>query len=246
MVFKNDKHSTITTLNKVLDILDDKYHYIHRQYYRPDNYGGRGNLPNVSWLSKKGKEKAQELWPVTNPKSFASERSPLGIPHDILRAETHIAIDSFCETESFGLGWIKGGYHLVKQDDMYEITKTKTAHFFHEEENKRKSLEELYKKLKPYVDYHNTPKMKEVWGFSRYNVTIPMRDEKAVESVLTHFRGECNCIDPKFRRMHKNASFKLITDILWFTTHEQMVKNTAGKIFRTTAGNTFSYLDIIK
>ena len=143
------------------------------------------------------------------------------------------------------LGWKKGGNHIIKPDDTFEITKQKTSHFFLEEEYKRKDFSSLYEKFKPYVTLHGTGQMKETWGFRYFTVIVPMRDSEAMVNVLTHFEGECNCVDRKLRLLHKNAPFKLPSDILWFTTHQDIIENPSGTIFRTSRGNSYSFLNDI-
>jgi hypothetical protein len=248
LVYGNDNHSTITTLNKILDILDDRCGLIHRTFYRPYNYSGRGNLPNVSWLSPYGAEKANELFTNTYPKSFLPSRSFLNIPHDIARAETHISFSDLCKKEGWRLGWRKGdrGSRLVRPDDIFEITQNKTAHFFLEEEHIKKTFDALYLKLKPYVTFHDTGQMKEAWGFRYYTVIVPMRDRDAMTNLITHFKGSCNCIDPKLKYMHKGSPFKLHTDVLAFTTHEDVMERTGESILHAPSGKTYALLDIVK
>ena len=205
----------------------------------------KARLPNVTGLSELGVELANELWPLTYPKTFSASHSPHTIQHDLNRAHTHIAIAHLCKDEGWQLGWQKGGYHLVKPDDVFEITKEKTAHFFLEEEHKKKDYAALYEKLKPYVQLHGTGDMKEAWGFRYYTVIVPMRDAEAMLNVLTHFKGGCNCIDPKMKYLHKNSPFKLITDVLWFTTHDEITKEPYNPIFHTSKDNAHSLMDIV-
>jgi hypothetical protein len=246
----NTAHPSITTINKALVSLRTRHGLTNRVYFIPENYRGRGNNPNAWGLSKDGAELAEDKWPYTHPKVFSATHSPHTIQHDLNRARTHIAIADLCNREGWELGWKKGGYHLVRPDDVFEITKTKTAHFFLEVEHKKKDFPALYEKLKPYVELHGQGEMKSGWGFRNYTVIVPMRDVDAMMNVLAHFKGGCNCIDPKMKSLHKrgilsDGPFKLITDVLWFTTHDDVTKNPGGKIFHTTKGNTHSFVDIL-
>lgn len=220
---------------------------VHRTFFRPDYYAGMGMLPIACWLSKDGEAYALKNFPETYPKSHARDRSYNTIPHDLRRTDTRVALFELAEKEGWEIGCRKSDLnHIVKPDDFYEITKTKTAHLFLEEEVYKKSFEELYEKLSPYVENHGSSEFKDAWGFRYFNVLIPMRDEAARANVLAHFSGGCNCIDPKLRKQHQNAPFKLKTEILWFTTHDEIVRNPAGKIFKTPASSTCSLLDIIQ
>lgn len=207
---------------------------------------GRGNLPNASGLSEDGVKLAQDRWPATYPKEFPLTHSPHTIEHDLRRARTHIKIHALASEKGWGIGWKKGGNHTVKPDDTFELTRTRTAHFFLEEEYKRKDFDAMYEKFKPYVDLHGTGTMKETWGFRYYTVIVPMRDADARDNLLAHFKGSCNCIDPKLRKMHAGAPFKLTTDILAFTTNEDITLRTEKPILHTTSNKVLSLLDIVR
>ncbi len=241
----NDTHEG--SLRRSLRILKSK-HFIHTGSYCPDGYEDR-RLPIAVWLSEEGAELAQDKWPQTYPKYHGRQRSKYTLDHDIKRADTHQAIAKMCEENRWKLGWKKTDlFHGIKPDDFFEITGTKTARFFLEEENKKKNFKEMYDKLKPYVDFRGTDKFKEKWGFKYFNVIIPMRDAEASESALIHFSGKCNCIDPKHKSMHQNAPFKLASDILWFTEHELLINNPSGTIFAapTDKPKLYRFLDIVK
>ena len=246
LIYGNDKHSSITTINRTLEILDKRHHLVNRIYFRPEVYMGRGNLPNASGLSDKGVALAAERWPHTYPKEFPLTHSPHTIEHDLRRARTHIAIDKLSRSMNWEIGWKKGGNNLVKPDDTFELTNEKTAHFFLEEEYKKKDFDALYDKLKPYVTLHGTGQMKEAWGFRYYTVVIPMRDADAMNNVLVHFKGSCNCIDPKMKVLHKGAPFTLLTDVLAFTSHDDMITESNEPILHTPSGRTLSLLDIVR
>ena len=246
LIYGDDQHSHITTINKTLDILDKRHHLVNRIYFRPEDYMGRGNLPNASGLSEDGVKLAQDRWPATYPKEFPLTHSPHTIEHDLRRARTHIRIAALAKEQNWQIGWKKGGNHLVKPDDTFELTQTKTAHFFLEEEYKRKDFDAMHEKFKPYVELHGTGQMKETWGFRYYTVIVPMRDADARDNLLAHFKGLCNCIDPKLKKMHAGSPFKLSTDILAFTTHEDMTLRTNEPILHTPSGKTLSLLEIVR
>ena len=194
-----------------------------------------------------GAKYAEEYHPQTYPKYHGAERSKYTLDHDIKRSETRTAIFNMCDDLDLKLGWKKTDlFHFVKPDDLFEITQTKTARFFLEEENKKKNLKEMYEKLKPYVDVRGSEKFKEAWGFKYFNVIISMRNQEAAITVLTHFAGGCNCVDFVNKRLHRNAPFKLQSDILWFTTHEVITTRTIETIFLTFDGKERSFLDIVK
>ena len=233
------------SLRRSLRILKGKG-FIHTCAYCPDGYNER-KLPLAAWLSEEGARFAEYRWTGTYPKYHGKERSRYTIDHDIKRADTHEAIFKLCEEQGFTLGWRKTDLsHFVKPDDIFEITKEKTARFFLEEENKKKNLKEMYEKLKAYVEMRGSDKCKEHWGFKYFNVIIPMRNKEAAMSVLTHFAGDCNCQDFVNKRLHKNAPFKLQSDTLWFTTHDMITTQTTDKIFLTFDGKERSLLDIIR
>lgn len=246
LIYGDDEHHHITTINQTLEALDERFHFVNRIFFRPEKYMGRGNLPNALGLSEDGVKLAADRWPATLPKEFPLTHSPHTIEHDLRRARTHIKIHQLAGKKGWQIGWKKGGNHLVKPDDCFELTGTKTAHFFLEEEYKRKDFDAMYEKFKPYVELHGTGQMKETWGFRYYTVIVPMRDPDARDNLLAHFRGSCNCIDPKFRKMHAGAPFKLVTDILAFTTHDDITERTGEKILHTSTGHTFSLLEIVR
>jgi hypothetical protein len=246
LIYGDDEHSHITTINKTLDILDKRHRLVNRIYFRPEKYLGRGNLPNASGLSEDGVKLAEEQWPATYPKEFPLTHSPHTIEHDLRRARTHIAIHALAREKGWSIGWKKGGNHLVKPDDTFELTHTKTAHFFLEEEYKRKDFDAMYEKFKPYVELHGSGQMKEIWGFRYYTVIVPMRDAEARDNLLAHFKGSCNCIDPKLKKMHAGAPFKLTTDIIAFSTNEDITEHAAEEVLHTSSGRTFSLLEIIQ
>ena len=245
LIYANEEQHSIRTINRTLGLLN-KDGYVNQIFFRPEVYLGRGNLPNASGLSEKGVALAQERWPATYPKEFPLTHSPHTIEHDLRRARTHIRIHALAGASGWEIGWKKGGNHLVKPDDTFELTKEKTAHFFLEEEYKKKEYDALYQKLKPYVTLHGTGQMKEAWGFRYYTVIIPMRDADAMNNLLVHFNGSCNCIDIHLKRKHKSSPFKLTTDILALTTHEDLMKRPDGAILRTPSGKILGLLDIVK
>lgn len=245
-LYGNEDHSSITIINRNLDILDEREGLVNRIYFRPEEYLGRGNLPNASGLSEKGVAFAEQNWPETYPKEFPLTHSPHTIEHDLRRARTHIKIHALAAANGWEIGWKKGGNVIVKPDDTFELTKEKTAHFFLEEEYKKKDFGALYEKLKPYVDMHGTGQMKTAWGFRYYTVIIPMRDTDAMHNLIIHLRGSCNCVDVHLKAKHKGAPYKLTTDILAFTTHGDMMNQTDGPILHSTSGKVVSLKDIIK
>jgi hypothetical protein len=246
LIYGDESHPHITTINKTLDILDERHHLVNRIYFRPEEYTGRGNLPNASGLSADGVAFATERWPATYPKEFPRTHSPHTIEHDLRRARTHIKVHALAKENGWDLGWKKGDNRFIKPDDVFEITAAKTAHFFLEEEHKRKDFKQLYAKLKPYVDLHGTSKMKDEWGFRYYTVIVPMRDAEAMANLITHLRGSCDCVDRKLKQMHSGSPFKLVTNVLTFTTHEDMIERTAGPILHATTGKALSFLDIVR
>lgn len=245
LIYGDDKHHHITILNKTLTALRASG-LVNQIYFRPEIYRGRGNLPNASGLSEKGVTLATERWPATYPKEFPLTHSPHTIEHDLRRARTHIKIAELAKHSGWELGWKKGDNRFIKPDDIFEITLTKTSHFFLEEEYKRKDFEALYEKLKPYVDLHGGGEMKDEWGFRYYTVIVPMRDAEAMNNLLTHFKGLCNCVDRKLKTMHRDAPYKLITDVVALTTHEDMMERTNEPILHTPSGKTYSLMDIVK
>lgn len=236
--------SSENSIAQTLRTLQEIDHVVFSNSFKPDDYRASGMLPNAYWLSAKGAQWVADEFPATYPRHHDKYRSVQTIPHDIACAETHIAIYDFCVRERLNLGWQKANYSrkIVKPDGVFEITGEKTAHYFLELENKKKKFKShdyekqkkgLYDKFKPYVDFYGTSKFKDEWGFRYFNVIIPMRDAQARDNVLVHFAGGCNCLDPKNQRLHKNAPFKLQSDILWFTTYEDITTKTDQKIFYT-------------
>lgn len=234
-----------------------KQKLLHTGPYSPDGYEER-KLPKAIWLSEKGAEYADEKFPGTNPQHHGPERSKFTLHHDVKVGKTHNAIHRLASWMKAKIGWEKQNDfepRLVKHDGLAEITLTKTTRFFLEEENVKKSLEELYEKFKVYIEFWGTQKFKDEWGFSHFYVLVPMRNEAAAKSAVVHFAGGCNCIDTRHKKMHAKAPFQLtddkgkITDILLFTTHELMTTNTKGKIFLTPAdfeSKSYSLLDIVR
>jgi hypothetical protein len=245
LIYGDATEPSTRTINRTLSTLNHNG-FVNQIFFRPESYLGKGNLPNASGLSENGVVLAQEKWPHTYPKEFSKTHSPHTIEHDLRRARAHIAIDKLARDHKLTLGWKKGGNNLVKPDDTFELTLTKTSHFFLEEEHKKKDFDALYEKLKPYVTLHGTGQMKEAWGFRYYTVIIPMRDADAMNNLLVHFSGSCNCIDPKMKVLHKGAPFTLSTDVLAFTSHDDMITRATEPILHTPSGRTLSLLDIVR
>jgi hypothetical protein len=245
IIYGNEEEQSTRTINRTLSNLN-KAGFVNQIFFRPELYRGSGTLPNASGLSVKGVELAAERWPETYPKEFPVTHSPHTIEHDLRRARTHIQINALAKAMNWEIGWKKGGNHIVKPDDVFELTHHKTTHFFLEEEHKKKDFDALYEKLKPYVTLHGSGQMKDAWGFRYYTVLIPMRDAESMENVLVHFKGSCNCVDPKLRYMHKGSPFKIFTDILAFTTHDDVMQKPNETIFHTPSGKVLSLLDIVK
>jgi hypothetical protein len=245
IIYGNEEQDATRTINRTISKLNSSG-FVNQIFFRPETYLGKGTLPSASGLSEKGVALAQERWPQTYPKEFPLTHSPHTIEHDLRRARTHITIDALARKEKWEIGWKKGGTHIVKPDDTFELTKTKTSHFFLEEEYKKKDFDALYEKLKPYVDSHGSGKMKEVWGFRYYTVIIPMRDAEAMNNLLVHLKGSCNCVDVYLKRKHAGAPFRLTSDILAFTTHRDMIETPAAPVLHTSSGKTLSLMDIVK
>jgi hypothetical protein len=245
IIYGNEEQDATRTINRTISKLN-RSGFVNQIFFRPETYLGKGTLPNASGLSEKGVALTQERWPQTYPKEFPLTHSPHTIEHDLRRARTHITIDALARKEKWEIGWKKGGTHIVKPDDTFELTKTKTSHFFLEEEYKKKDFDALYEKLKPYVDFHGSGKMKEGWGFRYYTVIIPMRDAEAMNNLLVHLKGSCNCVDVYLKRKHAGAPFRLTSDILAFTTHRDMIETPAAPVLHTSSGKTLSLMDIVK
>lgn len=200
------------------------------------------------WLVEKGARYVRDKYPATDPKYHGETRSELNIIHDLHRTDTRTAIYEMCEKQDFQIGWKKTDlFHKVKPDDLFEITKTKTARFFLEQEVHKKSFEEMHDKLESYIRLRDSEEFKTRWGFKFFTVLIPMRDINSMQNLIIHLRGACNCLDRRFKEMHKNAPFLLESQHLWFTTSESMVNNASGKIFfNTFDGSPHSLLDIVQ
>lgn len=222
--------------------------YLQSRYFRPEGFKGKGKYPHAFWLLDKGVEWAKEHYPATDPKAHGVERSDNNILHDLQRVDTRIAIYEFAKKKGLQIGWRKNDLnHVIKPDDLFELTKTKTAHFFLEEERHKKSLEEIYDKLAPYIRVRGSQSFQAQWGFPYFTVIMPLRSTAAVENTLVHLKGGCNCLDPNARRLHAKPAYKIISEHIWFTTHEAMVTKTAGPIFFTTSDNRpRSFLDLIR
>src|ERR1035441_5064838 len=111
LIYKNDDVDSIRTINRALNNLDTNNALVNRIFFRPEEYLGRGNLPNASGLSEQGVALAEERWPATYPKEFPLTHSPHTIEHDLRRARTHIAIAKLADNQMWLSGWKKGGNH---------------------------------------------------------------------------------------------------------------------------------------
>lgn len=203
-----------------------KQGYLHTMFFRPPGFKGQGKYPTAIWLSEKGREYALEHFPHTDPKSHGAQRSDLNIIHDTLRTDTRIALYEMAERLNLKVACKKTDlFHIVKPDDLYEFTNGKVLHYFLEQERVKKDCQELYEKFLPYVQYHDTRQFKQLWGFRRFHVVVPMRSREAAQSTRLHFAGGCNCIDPKIRTLHAKASFKLDTKLFTFVSHEELLND---------------------
>jgi hypothetical protein len=217
-------------------------------WYRPEQFKGKGKYPLAYWLVEQGEQWAREHYPATDPKSHGETRAELNILHDLLRTDVRTTLYEFADRIGAEIGCRKTDLaHTIKPDDLYEITKGKTIRLFTEVERVKKSYEEMYDKLEPYVKLRGSHDFKDNWGFSYFTVIIPMRDIESMQNLIVHFRGACNCADYRFRKMHKKAQFRLESKHLWFTTTESLLHNTHEKIFFNTADSIpHSLLDLIQ
>lgn len=209
--------------------------YLHAIRFLP-KYEIYGQPPFAFWLSEKGEEYCIDRFPATDPKSYYAGRSDLMIPHDLKRARTHIAIAQMCERKGWELGWRKTDLaHIVKPDDVFEITKDgRTYHFFLEQENtikRMKSHDEdkrqkgIYDKLEPYVKLRGSDEMLKQWGFQYYTLIVPMRDETAKTNLLAHLNGGCDCQTKALKEFHARGQFKLDLTNIRIVTADEIIEN---------------------
>lgn len=202
----------------------EKQGYLHRIKFRPPGFTGEGKYPQAIWLSKQGVEWCEEnLDPALDPKAHIEDRSELNIIHDLMRSDCRIAIYELARKNAIDIGWRKSDiFHRAKPDDLFELTRGKTFHFFLEFERKKKALEEMYEKLRRYNELYGTALCKQFYGFRYFTVIIPMRSERAKTNLLLHLEGKCNCLDPKAKKLHASSLFKMNISHFYFTTHEAM------------------------
>lgn len=250
---EDERHIAHVSINRTLRSLM-RHGMVHTRHYRPLNFKGKGKYPRAFWLSEQGHFWANDHCPETDPKHHGADRAELNILHDLRRTDVRMALYQFKDEHHLTIGQKKSDlFHYVKPDDLYEFTrekdeftKEKTTRFFMELERHPKDFRPLHEKLQSYVEYRKTKAFKDAWGFSNFNVLIPMRSERSMLNLIVHFGGGCNCAEKKLQQMHANKKWLLDSDILWVTTYDAFLKNPGGKIFFSPDKRSHSLLDIIQ
>lgn len=205
-------------MNRVVDRLNG---HVNRVQYSAETKWG--TPPYAYGLSKQAVQYAKENFPWTDPKEFSSEHSPHTLEHEIKRARTHAKVVELCQKNGWELSWKKTDLkHVVDPDDAFEIVNPQlpegknVAHFFYEEENKKKDFEDLYEKFARYEKLYGTPDCKKHWDFTKFWVIVQMPNEERRKNIL-----------------HYLATTNLKTRTFLFTTDELITTNPGGKIFLT-------------
>jgi hypothetical protein len=206
--------------------------YLQTRFFRTEGFKGRGKYPNAIWLLEKGAEWARDNCPQTDPKYHGDDRSDNNIMHDLKRSDARIAIYDLCAEHNLAIGWKKTDlFHQIKPDDLFEITKNKTLHFFLELERTKKPYriydtdkrqKSIYDKLFPYTQLYGTQQCKDLFGFKYFTVIIPMRDDNSARNLLVHLDGGCNCPDPTAKRLHRSQPLKMNHSMLYITALDKM------------------------
>jgi hypothetical protein len=193
----------------------------------------------VYGLTDKGVAEAKK-WEMHDPIEISPEHSLLTFEHDLKRARTHEKIERLCDKNGWELFWQKSDlYRTVEPDDMFIITRPdKRIPFFYEEENKEKTFEELYEKVRRFFDYWDTDKCLKQWGYFRtFDVLFQFPTEARMTNFLKYLNGYCHCLYYRGKLKHTCLPGKgqktIMTTNFLFTTDELIAKDIGGEIFKT-------------
>jgi hypothetical protein len=209
---------------------------VNRISYRPDDYPGFGTLPLACGVAHAGVLWANEECPWTDPKELIRDHSPLTIEHEIKRARFHAKVVAMCQKQKLELFWKKTDLkRTVEPDDVFAIKSAeRTAYYFFELENKRKSFRELLAKYRRYDEYYGSDRCRNEWkDFSTFTVVTQIRSEEARQNILRFLSGKpVHVYMSGVRRTIVNPA-PILGAMFWFTTDEIVADGVEGQIFET-------------
>ena len=205
----------------------------------------------VYGLTGKGVAEARDR-DMSDPYELSPEKSLETIGHELKRTDTHAAIERLCEEENWELRWRKTDlYRTVDPDDLFAITKDGRIHyFFFELENRRKTMEDLYAKVKRYFDYWDTEKCLREWGyFRKFNVLFQFPNGERMRNFIDFLAGKCNCTHYRGGIKHTCLPYgrketPISASNFLFTHDKLMTTDPAGRILACPDGRTISFGEV--
>lgn len=150
-------------------------------------------------------------------------------------------MEQLCERE----GWEFVGehadlYRTIEPDRLFGIKKPGREWIAlpFEEENHKKTFEDLYIKAVRYYDYWDTAKCEREWGwFRQFHVLWQFPNKERMMNFVRFLAGECDChyYRGKIRHTclpHGLRKKPLLVSNFWFT-HDELTKDIGGKIWIT-------------
>lgn len=235
---ESDEHNT----NALVEALRDEGFVRTRPSREEKEADGNLNwMAPVHGLTAAGVEFAKENG-MSDPLEFNAERSVLNFQHDLKRADTRFRIELLCEEKGWILHWRKTDlYRTVEPDDLFAITKPETgdtSYVFFEQENKKKTFEKLYEKVRRYYDIYGTDKCLKEWGdFKTFTVIFQFSNEERRTNFLRFITGECDCRHYRGKLKHTCLPHglrekPLKVSNIWTTTDELVAADIGGDIFK--------------
>lgn len=208
-----------------------------------------GYIRHVAWLTRaygltaKGVAEAISR-EMSDPYELSPDKSLETVEHELKRTETHAVIEQLSEKHGWELHWQKTDlYRTVEPDDLFAITKGgETQYFFFEEENHKKTHEDLYRKAKRYFDYYDTDRCFKEWGyFRKFNVLFQFENEGRMKNFMQFMNGTCRCTYYRGAIHHTCLPHALkqppITTKNFLFTHDGLIYHESGEPFVFTAAD---------
>jgi hypothetical protein len=233
--------TTPTNLRQVRQLTDDleEQGYVRWLPWLKRVYGLTGK--GVAEAAKRDMSDPYELW---------SEKSLENVEHELKRTETHATIEALSEAEGWPLRWRKTDlYRHVDPDDQFTIN---TTHFVFEEENKKKTFEDLYKKAERHFDYWDTDRAFRDWGFRTPNILWQFPNNERMLNFLDYLTGKCNCTYYRGKIRHtclRELGKPPITTKTFIFAYDDLIYNHRDENILYTAADytkrSYSFSDLV-
>jgi hypothetical protein len=184
---------------------------------------------------------AAKHYDMGDPKPFEVEHSLLTLDHELKISDTQYELEQLCKRE----GWAFSSqqtdlYRTIEPDRLFGIKKPGGTWIAlpYEEENKKKTHEDLYAKAARYYDYWNTAKCEHDWGwFRQFHVLWQFPNEERMMNFVRYLAGDCQCHYYRGKKRHTclphglRKKPLLVSNFLF--THDALTRDIGGKIWVT-------------